>query len=268
MERLNELKKTFLVGFCILLLSSFLLAGMASAGDINYPLKEWQWIAAATIDGMWTTPDEWYDGPYMSMSNNASFTYNMDFTTYSIEWLIENFNDNTDDAGDYWQICLDPDNSGGAAPQAGDFKIEIKGHATLKIYQGTGSGWTEIAGANELSWANTRSASSWNSASHWILEITDPDKTTGTIVTPAPNNGMRIAAYDASSSKLSSWPPNSSADVPDQYGVINDYSQTPLEVPEGFSIGIVVLLSSVAVVGAFSLRKRSKVTNLPKINGR
>ncbi len=249
-------------------MSILLLTGIAIAGNTNYTLIEYQWVAAATIDGKWTTVDEWYDGPYMAMSNNASFTYNMDFTTYTIEWLIESFNDNTDDANDYWQICLDPDNSGGAAPQAGDFKIEIKGHTTLKVYQGTGSGWTEIAGANELSWANTRSASSWNGTNHWILEITDPDKTTGTIVTPAPDNGMRVAAYDASSGKVSSWPPNSSADVPAQYGVIDDYSQTPVQVPEGFSVGVVVLLTCAAVVGAFSLRKRSKVANLSKITGR
>jgi hypothetical protein len=249
------LKKTFTIAFCIVMLCSLLLAIPANAGNAAYPMTEYQWIAAATIDGMWTTADEWNDGPVMTMSNNASFTYNMDFTTYAIEWLVEIFTDNTNNTGDYWQICLDPDNSGGATPQTGDFKIEIQGHTTLKVYQGTGTGWTEITGANELTWANTISPSTWNSTPHWILEITDPDKTTGTIQTPAPTNGMRVAAYDATTGELASWAPNSNANVPDQYGIINNYSQTA--IPESLSFGLLVLLSSAAlIVGSFCFRKK------------
>lgn len=194
----------------------------------------------------------------MVMSDNATFTYNMDMTSYTIQWLVEIFTDNTTDAEDYWQICLDPDNSGGTAPQTGDFKIEIQGHTTLKVYQGTGTGWTEITpAAGELKWANLISASPWNSTPHWILEFSDSDKTAGTIITPQPPNGMRVAVYDANSSTLAAWAPDSDADVPAEYGVISTYSTTP--IPEGFSLGVVVLLSSVAVAfGFYCLRKRPK----------
>lgn len=249
------MKKISTIAFCLILLCSIMLAIPADAGNSAYPLTEYQWIAPATIDGKWTTTDEWTDGPIMTMSNNASFTYNMDFTTYNIQWLVELFADNTNDAGDLWQICLDPDNSGGSAPQSGDFKIEIQGHTTLKIYQGTGAGWTEIPGVNELVWNNTISSSPWNSTPHWILEISDPDKTTGTIQTPAPANGMRVAGYDAATDKTSSWAPNSNANVPNEYGVISGYSQEP--IPESLTFGLLVLLSSAAiVVGYISFRKK------------
>ncbi len=234
----------------------------ANAGNAAYGLTEYQCIALATIDGAWTTADEWNDGPVMTMSANASFTYNIDMTSYSIQWLVEIFTDNTNDTGDYWQICLDPDNSGGTAPQSGDFKMEVKGHTTLKMYQGNGTGWTEISPeAGELTWANTISASTWNSTPHWILEFSDSSKTAGTLQTPQPPNGMRVAVYDATTGELASWAPNSSADVPNQWGVIAGYSTDP--IPESLSFGILILLSSAAViVGSYCFRKKSIGNNL------
>jgi len=256
------MKKVFAVTFLMFMLCSLLLIGIAKAGNSAYSLTEYQWDAVATIDGKWTTTDEWTDGPVMTMSNNASFTYNMDFATYTIQWLVEIFNDTTTDAGDYWQICLDPDNGGGTTPKTDDFMIEIQGHNTLKVYKGTGTGWTEVApAAGELTWANSIDVSPWGSTPHWILEISEADKTTGTIQTPQPPNGMRVAAYDASSSTQSSWAPNSDEDIPDQWGVIADFSQTP--IPEGFSLLLVVLLSSVALVASFYLlRQRPKTQGL------
>jgi hypothetical protein len=92
------------------------MPGQTKAGNAAYSLTEYQCIALATIDGVWTTADEWNDGPRITMSNNASFTYNFDMPSYSMQWLIEIFTDNTTNTGDYWQICFDSDNSGGAAP--------------------------------------------------------------------------------------------------------------------------------------------------------
>jgi hypothetical protein len=201
----------------------------AKAGNAAYSMTEYQCVSLATIDGVWTTADEWNDGPRITMSDNASFTYNVDMKSFSMQWIIEFFTDNTNDTGDYWQICLDQQNSGGTAPQSGDFKIEIQGHTTLKLYQGNGTGWTEVSPeAGELTWANTISPSPWNSTPHWILELSDSSKIAGTLRTPQPPNGMRVAAYDASTGELASWAPNSSADVPNQWGVISDYSTQPI----------------------------------------
>lgn len=254
------MKRIFSIAFCVLILCSLLFVGIAKAGNSAYPVMEYQWAAGATIDGKWTTSDEWNDGLLFQMSNNSAYCYNIDFASYCIQWVVEAFTDNTNDTGDYWQICLDPDNSGGTAPGSGDLKIEIQGHKTLKIFQGTGTGWTEIGGSNEISWANTMNTSRYSSSNHWILEVSDPDKTTGTIVTPAPPNGMAVYYYDASTGKLGSWPPGSHANVPNEYGVIDNYSMDP--IPEGFSASVIVLLCSVAVVAGSSYLRKRRSTNL------
>ena len=264
------MKKVLAVTFLILMLYNLLLVGFAEAGNSAYSMTEYQWAAIATIDGKWTTTDEWTDGPPMTMSNNATFTYNLDITqtsatVYTMEWLVEIFTDNTTDAGDYWEICFDPNNSGGTAPQVGDFKIKIEGHTTLKVYNGTGSGWAEITPvAGELTWDDSISASPWNSTPHYILELSDNSKIAGAIQTPQPPNGMRVAVYDATSGELAAWAPGSDDGVPNGWGVISGYSETP--IPEGFSILVVVLLSSVALVASFYfLRKHPKTQSLSSV---
>lgn len=258
------MKKTIRIAFCVLVLCSLLLVGIANASNAAYPVTEYQWVTQATIDGKWTTASEWTDGPIFTMSNNAMYEYKIDFTSYGLAWLVETFGDNTNDTGDLCQICLDPDNSGGTTPQAGDFKIEIKGHTSLKVYTGTGTGWSEIAGTNELQWANTRTTSPYGSTSHWVVEVTDPDKQVGTIVTPAPPNGMGVFAYDASAGKTSAWPPDADVNVPNGWGQINNFEMAG--IPEGSSLGVTVLLASVAViVGSIYLRKRPKSTIVTQI---
>jgi hypothetical protein len=258
------LKRVLLVAFTMLMLCSLLLAnaGIAKAGNDAYPIIE-HWAAEATIDGEWSAGDEWTDGQPMNMSGNARFVFKLWYSAMAMQWLVEFFDDNTTDAGDLWQICLDDSNGGGAAPQAGDFMIEIEGHTTLKTYQGNGAGWIEftLSDPNEITWVNKISASPWNSTPHWIVEISDV-KTGGEIqVGNPPPTGMRVAAYDANTTSWASWAPDSDADVPDEWGVIAGYSQNPY--PEGFSIVFVVLLSSVAVaVGFYFVRKRPKLKAL------
>lgn len=260
------MKRALLVAFSILMLCSLLLpiiVGIAKAGNPDYSMTEYFAATPATIDGEWTTTDEWADGEPHVMSENATFAYKLDTSggtgNYIMQWLVEIFTDNTNDTGDVWQICLDPDNGGGAAPQTGDFKIEIEGHTDLVCYEGNGAGWDVITpAAGEIEWADSISDSPWNSTDHWILEI-ELAKEIGLIIVGAPANGIRFAVYDdsAASAGFQAWAPGS-ADVPDEWGVISVVSQTPW--PEGFSLGVVALLSSVAVVVSFYfLRKRPKV---------
>jgi hypothetical protein len=200
------------------------------------------------------------DGQPMDMSGDARFVYKLWYNTLSMQWLSEFFGDNTTDAGDLWQICLDDQNGGGTAPQSGDSMIEIEGHTSLKTYEGNGAGWTEftLSDPNEITLANKISASSWNSTPHWILEVSDL-KTDGEIqVANPPATGMRVAAYDANTISWASWAPDSDADVPNEWGVIADYSENLGS--EDFSLGVVVLLSSVAVaVSFYFLQKWSRI---------
>jgi hypothetical protein len=258
------MKRALTTAFSLLMLCSLLLsvAGIAKAGNPAYELTEYPSAAVCTVDGEWTSPDEWTDTPPTDMTGNATgrFGYNIqDFTNFGLEWIIEIFTDDTDDAGDYWQICTDNEESNTAAPDSGDFMVEITGHTTLKLYHGTGSGWNEITpDAGEITWENTIAASPWNSTPHWILEITDSSKTSGAWqVATQPPTGMRIAAFDANNDTLAAWAPDSSADVPYEWGRVPTNATEP--IPEGFSIAVVVLLSSIAVViGVNFTRKRPK----------
>ena len=208
-----------------------------------------------TIDGKWTTDDEWtLNGEPTMIGDDVVFRSVWVFASMSEvydTWLVEFFSDDTDDDGDYWQMCIDGDQSGGTAPQVGDYRIDIVGHTDLIVYQGDGTNWTEITPPTSIEWANSISASPTNSTSHWILELrlNKPDVGAG------PYWNFRLAVYDESTDTLLSWPPTS-RDEPDRWGFQNYVSGV---YPEALSVIAVVLLSSVAmIVGFYCLRKKPK----------
>jgi hypothetical protein len=262
-RRKERMKRTSTIAVSILMLCSLLLAtaGIANAGNMDYELTEYWAQVAPTIDGEWTSADEWTDAPTMNISDNAMFKYKVDTTAtegYMIDILVEFFNDTTDDAGDYYQFNFDNDNSGGTAPDTDCFMIEITGHTDLAFYQGNGAGWDDITAADTVEWADSNSSSPKLGTDHYILEMAFNKQ--GTIAVGAPPNGIRVAVYDASnpSAGVEAWAPGSSADVPDEWGVNGSYSSEPY-VPEAFSVVVVILLSSVAVaVGFFFTRKHPK----------
>jgi hypothetical protein len=217
---------------------------------------------AVTFDGKWTSTTEWTDGGQTSISANTVFRskwgpfVSMDDPLPQY-LLVEILNDNTNDPGDYWQICLDADQSGGTAPAAGDVRIDIVGHNTATFYQGNGTGWAPSSAYSsaDFQWSNSISASPTSSTPHWICEIKINKFAAGLGIL----YNFRIAAYDASNAVAGpqAWPPTS-RDVPNDWGIMN-YSGDP--IPESLTFGVFVLLSSVAVVvGSYYLRKRPKTT--------
>jgi hypothetical protein len=246
------------VAFSVLMLCSLLLLGIASAGNPAYSMTCYTNGVFSITNGEWGS-GEWTDGQPVNMSNNARFTHTASTLGYGAFFMIEAFGDNTDDAGDLWQICIDSDNSGGAAPDTDDYKIEVQGHTTLNTYKGNGTGWVPITpDVDELDWADSITATPWNAAPHWMLELSDSDLQAGQIKVGDPPNGLRVAAYDASTNTTSSWAPDSDPNVPSTWGVITNIDPEPY-IPEGFSIVFLVLLSSVAVVVSFHfMRKKPK----------
>ncbi len=245
--------------FSILMLCSLLLmitVGTVRAGNPDYSIMEYGAIGETTVDGHWSEPLEWYDGPELDMGDDALCVYNIDFNTYGMQWCIEFFTDNTTDDEDYWQICIDDSNTGGSAPQSDDFRIDIVGHANLLFYQGNGASWDAITPDDgEITWANMLDGSPRNTTPHWILEIVIIK--TIRVAVNAPPTGMRVACYDANTTTLAAWAPGSDRDVPDEWGLVDGYSMDP--IPEGLNLAVMVFLSSVTlVVGSHYLRKRSK----------
>lgn len=243
---------------------AFIVLLLVSIGAINCVSAQaderisWGEVVPPTVDGMWTSDDEWTDGgDVTTIGEDVSFTSTWIFGDAVVtEWLVEFLSDTTDDAEDYWEFCMDGDMSGGSAPQAGDFKFVITGHTDLIWYEGDGSGWTEVSlDETEIEWANALSTSPTDSTEHWILEFVIP-KNTGTVQLGVTWN-LRLAAYDASTDTTAAWPEGSDANDPSTWGMENYTSET---IPEGLSLGVLMLLSSVAVVAAtVVLRKRSRI---------
>ncbi len=255
------MKKTISIAFCVVTLCSLLLIGVANAGNAAYSITEIYGASTATIDGKWTTPSEWLDAPHVFMTGNATgkFSYKVD-ANFATMWIVEMLADSSNNTGDYVQVSFDDSNTGGTAPSSGDFMLEVDGHTTLKIFQGSGTGWSQIANTGEITWANTIGTSMWSSTPHWILEIMDSSKTDGTVQIPnAPPTGMRVAAFDAATNGLAAWAPNSTANNPNSWGLVADYATA---IPEGFSFGAVLTIVSAAVLVGFYLLRKPKTPNI------
>jgi hypothetical protein len=249
--------------FCTLTMVAFMMLLLVSVGAINCASAQaaervsWGMVVQPTYDGVWTPDDEWTDGGEVNtIGEDVSFTSTWFYGDAVVtQWLVEFLSDTTDDAEDYWEFCIDGYADGGSAPQIGDFKFVITGHTDLVWYEGDGTGWAVAdLDASEIEWANALSTSPTDSTEHWVLEF-EIAKNVGTVQMDITWN-CRVAVYDASTETTAAWPEGSDADDPSTWGMENYTSDT---VPEGLSFGVMVLLSSVAVVVAtIGLRKRSK----------
>jgi hypothetical protein len=212
-----------------------------------------------TVDGI-IGPGEWddcYRGALYNGSTLTNSTYRVKWAEarsnfWYDQWLFEILSDTTNDTGDFIQICYDPNLDGGGAPQTDDYLINYTGHGTTaNVYKGTGSGWAPSS--LDVVVASSISASSASATPHWIIEID--------IENPWENTGDRMAAYDASTNTTLMWPPQTSANVPNDYGY-SEISYDVVTIPEGLSVGVMVLLSTAAMlVGTRFFRKPPKIMN-------
>ena len=249
------MKKIVATTFCILMLCSLLLitVGTTMAAEPGYERYSYPTQVVPTIDGMWTSEDEWTDGDVTWIGTDVAFRSTLDSDT--TRWIVEFFSDTTDDPGDFWQFCIDWGQIGGSSPAG--WKFEITGHTDLAWYVGMGDGsdWSEYTlGESEIDWANSLSASPTNSTPHWILEFQIP-KNSGTIQMHDVWN-FYLAAYDASNPGVQAWPPTD-PDIPDTWGIEN-YSMEA--IPEGLTFGVMVLLSSVSMLVGYRYFVKQKET--------
>ena len=258
------MKKSIAITFCTIILCSLLLlinVGTIKATEPGYTRLDWLTQVAPTIDGMWTSDDEWTDGEETMIGDNVTFrsTWSMvsfEPLTVVTNFVIEILDDDTNDTGDYWQMCVDSAVDGGTAPKSNDFKIEVVGHGDVVVYEGDGSSWVEVTpSAGAVTFAESISESPTSSTPHWIAEFTFVK--TGLVPNMGEYWAFRLAVFDESNSGagVQAWPPTD-PDVPDGYGY-QDYSSTA--IPEALTIGVMVLLSSVSVlVGYHYLRKHPR----------
>jgi hypothetical protein len=269
------MKRVLAIAFSLLMLCCLLLVGVTRASEPGYNIIEaYQTAEPVNADGNWAT-GEWDDSWIEYISNGSvtddRFCYKMDSSdgvTYLMSWLYD-FSDNTDDAGDIWQLCIDGyPSEAKTAPDANCTKIEITGHETLTVWQGDGSDWVETSSLDDsIIWADSMTVHDAPfDYEHYCLEIQVNKGDLGAWGGSPPPNGFRVAMYDESNATQGwiAWPPTS-ADDPSGWGLIYTYAGT---IPDGFSIGVVALLSTVAVAVAFyALRKRPKTKSYGSATG-
>ena len=136
--------------------------------------------------------------------------------------------------------------------------LDFVGHdsAGFTFYVGDGSAWVE---STAYTWetniyiVDSFGTSPLSDTPHWVAEVMIEHISFGI----QPEFWIRVAAYDASNADagVQAWP-DSSADVPDDWGLMNAL-QVP--IPEALTIGVMMLLSSVSVlVGYHYFRKRQE----------
>ena len=263
---LLTMKRVVLVAFCIIALCSLGLVmktGTVRAYKAGYEVNDFVAIRTCTVDGNWTTPDEWTDAAEKQLDGSLNAIFRLKyvsdgFTYVNQYYLIEFFDDTTNDTDDYWQICYDGGSDGGSAPGTDCLRMDFVGHNTtgFTFYKGDGSAW---ATSSDYSWGtnifivDTFGSSPLSDTPHWIVEIFIEHF----YFAIAADQWIRVAAYDASNSDagVQAWP-DSSVNVPDDWGV--SYSMME-PIPEALTIGVMVLLSSVSVlIGSHYFRKRSR----------
>jgi hypothetical protein len=258
------MKRAILAIFIIVSVCSLCFAGTVNALNPGYTTWNFQGTAP-TIDGAvgageWTDSyhDRLYSGWTMTTST-ISIKWNMESGIYET-WLIEVLSDTTNDAGDYFQICHDGDTLGGTAPQTEDVLINYTAHSTSKAFRGTGTAWAPdaaIAFPDNVQIASSIAASPASATPHWIIEMKFA-KDGSTIPGMGISTCIRIAVYDATTGQTLMWPPMSSADVPDGWG-LNSADISGGSIPEGLTIGVMLTLSAVAVIASTRYFRKPKL---------
>jgi hypothetical protein len=251
-----RMKRAILVILSLAAVCSLCLAGTVGAAKAGYEFTIGTGTPV-TFDGAVSPANEWDDSwkdwLYNGWTMGPSFFRDKWANTPAIceQWLMEFLGDTTNDAGDYFEICVDTLVDGGSTPKTDDFKVNWSAAQGVKIWLGTGSGWTAhptaTVGASGDAWAATSIAASPASATpHRIVEIYLDKGVSGGVLAMGLSNNERLAVYDAGTGQTVMWPPFSSANVPDDYGTgTTDLSNT---YPEGLTVSLMVALSSVAVV--------------------
>jgi len=251
------MKKFVATTFCILMLCGLLLitVGTAMAAEPGYERFSYPAQVTPTIDGMWTSDDEWTDGEETWIGTDVAFrsTWDMQGSDVYTRWIVEFFSDTTNDTGDYWQFCIDPQQMG----SSGNIRMfEILGHTELVSFtKHAGESWVErTLDEGEIEWADSLSASPTNSTPHWILEF-QINKDSGQITMDDVWNFL-LGVNDASNPGLLAWPPTD-PDNADRYGIEN-YSMTP--IPEGLTFTVMALLSSISLLVGYKYFRKQKET--------
>ncbi|MEM2098444.1 MAG: hypothetical protein QXU99_01675 [Candidatus Bathyarchaeia archaeon] len=265
------MKNAILIVLAVIAVCSLCFGGIVNAYKTGYFVTQYQG-SEITANGQVSPATEWddaykdwlYDG-WTKTNSRWAIKWEMGGTPYiADQWLIEVLSDTTNDAGDTFTFCFDGQTDGGTAPKTDDVKVVITGHTggTVNVYRGTGTTWAAdpaiVIGTNIIV-GHSISSSPTSATPHWIIEMKF-DKSGGIAGTGIPSC-VRLEVYDASTGKTLMWPPESAANVPDTYGYLDaDISGT--SIPEGLTVGIMMMVSCVALVVSLRYFRRPRNISL------
>jgi hypothetical protein len=277
-----KLKKAVLGILAILAISVMVCAMQtepASAVKAGFSHDSYTLANAVTLDGKWTGTGntEWNDAKQEIITANSAIFRSKEVIdiaaspmTVKEYYLIEIVTDTTNNAGDYVELAYDGlgDNSG--APATDDIKVTVTGHpGTLAVFSGTGTAWaTKTFTSDNVQVVSTFTATPLSSTPHWCYELM-VEKIGWNI---GQNYNLFVATYDAGNTAagIQAWPLASTDMVPNNFGAVLGGATKPdgfvqnNDIPEGFGLGIIVALTTIAAVaGAFYFRKHSKAPNAP-----
>jgi len=244
--------------FYALILSSLLLitVGTVMAAEPGYERFSRPTQVIPTIDGKWTSDDEWTDSEFTWMGTDVAFTSTWDMQGSEVytRWIVEFLTDTTDDSEDFLRMYLDGDQSGGNQPMGCTYE-EISGHTTHTIWLGAGGLWSlYVADLTQFDWANSLSTSPTEPTPHWIYEF-QIIKNTGDLQLNEVWNFL-LQVYDASNPGFHAWPPTDQ-DIPDQWGIEN-YTTEP--IPEGLTFAVMALLTTISMLVGYKYLIKRKET--------
>ena len=250
------MKKIVTTTFCTLMLCGLLTVGINMVVAQDYERNSYITQVTPTLDGEWTSPDEWTDGDETWIGTDVIFrsTHDGDMT----RWIVEFLTDTTDDSGDYLQFCFDIGQYEDSELTLGhNNAIQIVGHTELVKFNAGDGEWVEWSGALAVEWANSLSSSDAESTPHWIYEI-QMDKTTTTIPWEGDWNFL-LGVFDKSNSGngLQTWPPNADTLIPAEYGTENTL---PEAIPEGLTFAVMALLTTVSMLVGYKYFVKRKET--------
>ena len=222
------------------------------AQNLDYQAENYEAAIIPTIDGVWTTPDEWSDAEEYPLEGSLDVIFRLKKVTdgtgqlQTLYFLIEFFNDTTNDGADYASICLAGADTPGGVPEGGEepdencIQFDWSAHdvSYFTYFRGIYGGWmpnSTYTWGSDVFVADSFDISPLSDQSHLIVEWR--------ISVPAfninPNFLLRVAAYDQVNGWYGSqiWP-YAHVMIPDQWGVMVMHNET---IPE-ISLWTVILM--------------------------
>jgi hypothetical protein len=221
-----------------------------------------------TVDGRWTTVDEWTDAVEVSLvfTQGSGKAYSKaKYDDNYLYVLIDFVSDQQTQGGDMAMVAVDPKNNRGSDPQTDDFTLVFRWNTPTQsvslIGWGTGgqeSVWGNLGEGFNAACSNNAENDPYGKAPHLTYEFQIPMKLTsptgaGSFSLSATGFGIGVSAFNGQTGACA-WPGGVDLAVPEGYASV---TFTTKVVPE-FSTAMSIVLFLVLAVATILLRHPSR----------